>query len=75
MGPGLRSRKTARSASKYQGMDEAAARLKKIGQPSESMAKAEAILLRLKFSVPAHNILLFKAEKEAFDEAAAAAEK
>ena len=34
-------------------MGEAAARLKKIGRPSEALAKAEAVLLRLKFSVPA----------------------
>ena len=56
-------------------MAEAAARLQKIGKPSEPLTKAEAILLRLKLSVPAHNILLFEEEKEAFDEAATAAEK
>jgi hypothetical protein len=42
---------------------------------AQALAKAEAILLRLKFSVPAHDILLFEEEKEAFDEAASAAEK
>jgi hypothetical protein len=56
-------------------MAAAASRLKGIGKSSESLSRAEAILLRLKFSVPAHNILLFEEEKEAFDEAASAAEK
>lgn len=34
-------------------MGAVAARLKKFGKPSEALAKAEAVLLRLKFSVPA----------------------
>jgi len=45
------------------------------GADPDLIAKAEAVLLRLKFAVPAHNILLFEEEKEAFDDAAKAAEK
>jgi hypothetical protein len=56
-------------------MAEAAARLKKVRKFSDALTKAEGILLRLKFSGPVHNILLFEEEKEAFDEAATTAEK
>ncbi len=56
-------------------MEEAEARLRRIRKPSEDRERAEAVLLRLRFSGPAHNILLFEEEKEAFDEAASAAEK
>jgi hypothetical protein len=40
-----------------------------------ALARAEEILLGLRLARPVHNILLFEERKEAFDEAAAAAEK
>ena len=62
---------------------EAAARLAKVrpaarskgGAADDALARAEAVLARLRFAVPAHNVLLFEEERSAFDEAASAAEK
>jgi nitrate/TMAO reductase-like tetraheme cytochrome c subunit len=62
---------------------EAEARLAKVrakarvkgGAAADALAAAEAVLRRLRFEVPAHNILLFEEEKDAFGEAASAAEK
>ncbi len=62
---------------------EATARLAKIRAPAqakggaalEAFARAEEIVARLRRAGPAHNVLRFEEEKEAFDESAEEAEK
>ena len=72
----------ARTAEMEKRLSEADARLAKIasrvaqGATTEAKAAAaKAIVERLRRIRPAHNVLAFEEQKEAFDEAASAAEK